>query len=192
MGEVWVTSDQHILHPLVARLRGFATAVACADHQARIWDRRIGDDDDVWVCGDVAMGDRSVSLPWFGRRPGRKHLVLGNHDRAHPMHNNAHRFIAEYATVFDTVQTMARISVADGEPKVNLSHFPYEGDRNAERFSEWRMRDSGRTLLHGHTHLQQVVSRTRGGTLQVHIGVDAWDLSPVRRSTIAQVINENS
>lgn len=192
MADTWVTSDQHIGHPLVASIRGFDSPRSMAFTMASIWDRRVQVSDDVWVCGDVAMGNRSESLQWFSERPGAKHLVLGNHDRAHPMHNNAHRFIEEYAEVFDTVQTVARISIKDGAPKVNLSHFPYEGDRNAERFTEWRLRDVGRVLLHGHTHLPQQVSRTRAGTLQIHIGVDAWALSPVRRSTIADLIAAES
>lgn len=192
MAEVWFTSDLHVGHPLVASIRGFDSTWAHDDLLARKWDRKVQPEDDVWVLGDAIMGNKAEGLRWFRSRPGRKHLVLGNHDRAHPMHNNAHAHIDLYREAFDTVQTMARVSVADGEEKVNLSHFPYEGDRDEERFWEWRLRETKRTILHGHTHLPQRVSRTRRGTLQVHVGVDAWDLRPVRRSDIADLIHRES
>jgi calcineurin-like phosphoesterase family protein len=192
MTDVWFTSDLHIGHPLVASIRGFDHVGDHNDTLASRWDRVVQTEDDVWVLGDAIMGDKAGGLWWFRSRPGTKHLVLGNHDRAHPMHNNAHAHIDLYREAFTTVQTMARVSIADGEEKVNLSHFPYEGDRNEERFWEWRLRETQRTLLHGHTHLPDRFSRTKRGTLQVHVGVDAWDLRPVRRFDVWSLVQSLS
>lgn len=191
MSGAWFTSDPHINHPLVAEKRGYPSVDLHNTALAHRWDRRVQEGDDVWVLGDVVMGgDRDEGLDWFAERKGRKHLVLGNHDRAHPLNRNAHEHIAQYARVFDTVQTMARVSLGDGVMAM-LSHFPYAGDRGPERFAEWRLRDHGRVLLHGHTHLPQRISRSPAGTLQIHVGLDAWGMKPVSRFEVLQVVREN-
>ena len=104
------------------------------------------------------------------------------------------------------------------EGPVNLSHFPYEGDsHDGDRFESIRLKDNGIVLLHGHTHSsghpvswstkrkkdvpvyedgKQVrdekgkpVTRTQSvPTLQVHVGMDAWNYRPVSAEQIAEVI----
>lgn len=188
MSGVWFTSDTHIGHDLVAAHRGYGRAERMAFIMGQRWDRLVQDGDEVWVLGDVVMGmDREAGLDWFAQRRGIKHLVLGNHDRAHPLNNNAHAHIAIYARVFETVQTFATVPLGEGV-RARLSHFPYAGDRGAERFSEWRLRDAGKVLLHGHTHLPERISYTPLGTLQVHVGMDAWGLRPVSRHDLYQLV----
>lgn len=107
----------------------------------------------------------------------------------------------------------------DGLPTLNLSHFPYEGDsHDGDRFESKRLDDNGIPLLHGHTHEPGVVTWTRkrkkkvpilddGGkqvvlngkpqfdlvenpTIQIHVGVDAWNFTPVPATTIAKILVE--
>lgn len=55
----------------------------------------------------------------------------------------------------------------------------------ASRFMEWRLRDEGRYLLHGHTHTNKRVT----GERQIHVGVDAWYGFPVGRDHVAFLMN---
>lgn len=182
MPSTWLTSDLHLGHELVATKRGFADSVEHDAALARRWDRQVQEGDEVWVLGDVAMNGWRDRLPWIGRRPGTKHLVLGNHDRAHPLHSRGHEHARDFLSVFHTVQTSARINL--NGLTVLASHFPYSGDRGEDRFTQWRLRDEGRPLVHGHTHLPDRLTTSPSGTPQLHIGPDAWEMDLVHHHTV--------
>lgn len=181
MSETWLTSDTHLGHDKVAQIRGFEDHREHDEHLARRWDKRVCDGDEVWVLGDLAMNGWADRIAWFTQRPGIKHLVLGNHDRAHPMHRNSHKHLRTFLAVFETVQTSA--SMRNG--RLLLSHFPYDGEgvtRDAdkhERGTQWRLRDEGVPLLHGHVHDAITVRPSLRHTPMLHVGPDAWDMAPV-------------
>ena len=82
--------------------------------------------------------------------------------------------------VFTTMALAGELKV--GSERYLLSHFPYDGEGRAgvaERHTQWRLRDLGTTLLHGHTHDAIVVRPSKARTRMVHVGVDAHDLAPV-------------
>jgi calcineurin-like phosphoesterase family protein len=196
------TSDLHLGHRLVAEKRGFATV---EEHDATIaerWRERVRPSDVVYVLGDIAASAPFEALAILSELPGRKRLILGNHDRAHPMHRNAHRWHDVYTSplltpegivdgAFESIAQSARISV--GGIRVLLSHFPYERDRDEPRHMQWRLRDEGMPLLHGHTHGTERLTvteiepeaRTR---VEVHVGLDAWGLAPVPMSAVYDLL----
>lgn len=177
MSVVRFTSDLHLGHEKVAGLRGFNSA---EDHDIAIlgnWHSTVQDEDIVWVLGDLCMGNPTSALAALKTLPGRKRLVLGNHDAGHSINRNAHRWAAPYAEVFEHVATCARTKIQGRE--VLLSHFPYDRDRGEARHLQWRLPDLGATLLHGHTHGTERLSWSRRGSLEIHVGLDAWDLLPV-------------
>lgn len=179
MSVVRFTSDLHLGHRLVAGLRGFESV---ADHDQALldrWDETVAADDVVWVLGDltVGRGDLGRALAALHDLPGRKRLILGNHDPGHPRFRDAHRWSDTYATVFEHVAQSARVKLQGVE--VLLSHFPYERDRGEARHQQWRLPDLGVPLVHGHTHGDERVSRSAAGTVELHVGLDAWDLRPV-------------
>lgn len=184
MSEIWLTSDTHLGHDFVSRLRGFDSHVEHDAHLARRWDRKVRDGDEVWVLGDVALNGWFARMEWFADRPGIKHLVLGNHDRAHPSQRNAHDHIAAYARVFTTVQTAASLK------GLLLSHFPYDGDRGKDRQTQWRLRDEGVPLAHGHLHDDVTARLSQRGTPMVHVGLDAWGLAPVTLHEVRSLIRQ--
>lgn len=184
---VWFTSDAHIGHRLVAAARGFGDDVAAHDAElARRWDSVVGEQDTVWVLGDIAIGRGRAereALAWFSRRRvaghGRYlHLISGNHDRVHPSHRRAHRALKDFTPVFNTVSVSATVEIAG--QRVLLNHLPYRGDHTAEdRFTQWRLPDEGRWLVHGHTH-----SATKQDGRMINVCPEAWDLTPVPMSEI--------
>jgi calcineurin-like phosphoesterase family protein len=181
---VWFTADPHFRHRFVAGLRGFDQV---EDHDAEIaanWRSAVHPEDHVWVLGDLAVSSPYHALAMVENLPGTKHLIAGNHDACHPMHRNAHKWQSKYLSAFASVQPFARRRIM-GED-VLLSHFPYSKDRHEARYMQYRLRDEGKWLLHGHTH--QAEQRREGR--EIHVGVDAWDLSPVPLNTIIELMNE--
>ncbi len=170
VSHTWFTSDLHIGHKLVARHRSVdvnffspgrsrevSDEFVAAWHDGMLsenWDAHVGRDDIVWVLGDISAGGSNAqrnALQWITQRPGRKRLVSGNHDGCHPMHRNSHNWLREYLKAFESVQSAARIRI-NGH-SVLLSHFPYRDDHTeVPRFDQWRLRNLGELLLHGHTH----------------------------------------
>lgn len=185
MSTRFFTSDPHIGHEFMARKRGFASA---AEHDAEIvrkWNAEVSPRDTVFVLGDAAMGSRGESLTRFGEMHGTKILISGNHDNPWPGHKNFWTHLPLYHRYFRVIQPFARISV-DGH-NVLLSHFPYETDHTDEpRYTQFRLRDYGGWLLHGHTHSPIRVTSAR----EIHVGMDAWDLMPVAERRIISLIRE--
>lgn len=188
-----VNSDTHFGHARKAEMRHFTSVRAHDEAITRNLARRVGDDDDLFVLGDVALGNRGEALRWFNHIPGRKHLVLGNHDRAHAMNRNAHAHLAEYLEFFDGVQTVATIR-RDGVT-ILMSHFPYDCEGagrpdEVDRATQWRLRDQGGLLMHGHVHDDVRFRESSLGSPMVHVGLDARGLKPVTLHDALAVLPE--
>lgn len=186
MTQRFYTSDVHAGHQFVAGTRGFASSEEHDREVARRWNKRVRPEDDVWVLGDVALGKRVETLKIFDQMNGTKYLVWGNHDNGFPGHVNSwkqHRMYLEY---FAAVAEFAVHKI--GEHRVMLSHFPYTADHTGEppRYMEYRLRDEGRFLLHGHLHSKEKITSQR----EVHVGLDAWDLYPVPQHEILGIIRK--
>lgn len=194
---VFYTSDPHWGHRYVARLRGFD-----GDHGPYLHDRWLAEvyaeafkpGDVVWWLGDLTMRLAPVdaAAATIATRADADHrLIYGNHDAGHPMHREAHRHQRAYYG-FKLAAPFAKRKL----PKVgqvHLSHFPYDGGGDhteTERYGQWRLRDLGVPLIHGHTHGTEIVSRTPAGTLQIHVGIDAWH-RPVAEHEIVDLIQQN-
>lgn len=166
MSRVYFHSDWHFRHDFVARTRGFESA---EDHDAALLDSinsTVTKRDHIWVLGDVFMGSVTQGLEAVARVNGIKHLVLGNHDAAHPLHRRSASHLRRFLDVFDSVHLHEEIRL--GDRKVLLSHFPYEGDHSSgDRYTQWRLRDEGAWLIHGHVHDAWL----RNGR-QINVGVD--------------------
>lgn len=196
MSGIWFTSDLHIGHANVAATRNFDDVSVHDEILGFYWDKAIRPDDQVWVLGDICMSSRGrgraeeYALNWISRRPGVKHLIAGNHDGCHPMHREAHKAQRRFLEVFESVQQSGVRKIA-GE-RVKLSHFPFDLDHTAVlRYPEWRFRDDGGVLIHGHTHSDmQVTYSGHTKSLQLHVGVDAHGLRPVPLSWIEQQISD--
>lgn len=176
------TSDLHFGHESAAtKHRPFDTVT---DHDSLIirnWMETVDEGDEVYVLGDIASSHSTYALAILAGLPGVKHLIAGNHDRVHPKFKNGHRYLREYLETFETVQTALTLQIA-GE-RVTLSHFPFTADHtDPPRHMAWRVQDVGQWLIHGHTHSDAVIT----GPRQIHVGVDAWDFTPVPVHAVEQ------
>lgn len=186
-GNVFFTSDTHFCHKLVAGLRDFDTT---DQHDAEIvarWNSVVSPRDQVWHLGDVGMGSLDRSLPWLKQLHGTIHLITGNHDAVWPGNRDAYRHQRDWMGAFETVQAFARRKIAG--VGVLLSHFPFTADHtDTPRHMTYRLKDPGGViLLHGHTHSTQRVAGR-----QIHVGVDAWDLTPAPIDVVSDLIRKRA
>ncbi|APQ42226.1 metallophosphoesterase [Mycobacterium phage MrMagoo] len=216
MSNVWFTSDLHIGHRRIAASRtqradgtpaypdlnnipeffGDYEIHRINEIMADAWDETVYEADVVWVLGDISAGTtkgQEDALNWLRQRPGRKRLISGNHDGVHPMYRDANKWFPQYLEVFESISTAARIRIPlegeQGHLSALLSHYPYDGDHTAtDRHTQWRLRDEGLPIIHGHTHSTKRVSHSRGHSLQLHVGVDARGAHPTPLGDLAAVI----
>ncbi|KQO27198.1 metallophosphoesterase [Acidovorax sp. Leaf78] len=78
---VWMTADLHLSHTNVIGYcnRPFTDVSQMNEHLVS-QARKVRDDEWLVIVGDLAMGDHQLAMEWVRRIPGRKVLVVGNHD----------------------------------------------------------------------------------------------------------------
>jgi len=192
------TSDSHFSHVRINELadRPFSSVQHMNEMLVKGWNETVHPNDQVFHLGDVALGSFVDSIQFVSRLYGEKYLVPGNHDRVSSTESAARqaRFRPAYDDVFHKViSELETIQLENDGPLISMSHYPYSGDsHDADRFAKQRPVDNGRILLHGHTHSKEKVSFSPKGTLQIHVGVDAWDFRPASEHEIIKIIKENA
>ena len=188
----YFTSDTHFGHANIIKYcnRPFKDVSHMNEVLIANWNAVVGEDDVVYHLGDVALGPWTEWDGILTRLNGRKVLVVGNHDRIFEGESEKQRdrFAEHYAKWFDEIHHgYAITNVGDHFPI--MSHFPYEADHtNDARYMEFRPKDEGNVLIHGHTHENNIVSRSAKGTLQIHVGADAWEYTPVSEDQIVTIL----
>lgn len=189
---MWLTADTHFGHKRIGELAG-RLHVDVHEGDALLkarWVERVHAGDEVYILGDLAMGDFRQSLELVASLPGRKRLIPGNHDRVHPVYKGSPAKRSEWRTAYEEagLEVLALEAELDlgGGLIVRASHFPYEGDHSEhDRHVDWRPVDDGRWLVHGHVHeLWKVKDR------MVNVGVDVWDYAPVSFDEVRSLIIE--
>lgn len=199
---LWFTSDTHFSHLRIIELcdRPFKDVNHMNEMLINNWNTIVSPNDSVFHLGDVALGTFVESIQYVNRLNGYKVLLPGNHDRVSSIESAARqaRFRGDYEGVFQEIADEWEYAQLNEGPgltpiPVQMSHYPYSGDsQDTDRYVDMRPYDDGTVLLHGHTHSKDKVSRSKDGTLQIHVGVDAWDYRPVSEEEIITLIKENA
>jgi calcineurin-like phosphoesterase family protein len=186
-GRVFFTADQHFGHKNIIEF--CARPFEDVDHMNAAlqdnWNRTVHPDDTVFVLGDFAMGKIDRTLQIVRRLNGTKFLVAGNHDRCWSPLRKSEQWAQTYldAGFDDVINLLPGTTLSVGEDLV-ANHFPYQGDsQEGDRYQEWRPRDTGAVLLHGHVH-----TAWKWCTRQINVGVDVWDYRPVALDTIKKIM----
>ena len=182
MVSTFITSDTHFGHEFMAKFRGFDSVDEHDDFIIRSinelvrWQR-------LFILGDIAMGGWQTNAAKVRLiEAAEVHIILGNHDRPFPGNRNAFNHLAAFADITGATSVQSTGSIAIGGVKHMLSHFPYDdfdAQGEEERFEEFRLRDMGIPIIHGHTHSNEFVSYSNAGTKQYHVGLDAHGFKPV-------------
>jgi len=161
-------SDPHFGHKNIIKHcnRPFEDVTHMNRELIRNYNSVVNPEDHVLWVGDAFFCGVQEAKTIMSYLNGKKSLVLGNHDRSSAK-------MVEMG--FEMVTKQVMISIA-GTP-VRISHYPYYGDSgdHEERYTERRppMNDS-EILIHGHTHSKEQLKDR-----MIHVGVDAWDYTPV-------------
>lgn len=198
---IFFTADPHFGHARINELanRPFRDVTHMNEMIVANWNAVVSPEDIVWVLGDIALGPIMESLEYVGRLNGTKRMVIGNHDRCFAGGRRSkgispEEWVGIYEEAgFCGVFPDAAIVLGAGGTRFRMSHFPYAGDSHGEdRFSGFRLMDTGIALLHGHTHSKNKISRSPRGTLQINVGVDANAFTPISEEEILAIIAEES
>lgn len=189
---IFHTSDTHLFHTNIVKYDG-RPAATIQEHDEMIirrWNETVMPWDTVIHHGDVALGKWPVGIQKVHLLNGYKVLVPGNHDRISSVEKESRRekYRSDYTAVFQEIWPEVVEYEINGFPVI-LSHYPYEADHSENpRFMDIRAKDEGVVIVHGHTHARETHSFSHLGTLQVHVGVTAWDYRPVAEQEIHDII----
>ena len=159
----WYTADTHFGHANIIKYcdRPFESTEEMDEFIIRSMSESVDDDDDLWILGDFAFGRQTKAVGYLSRvfdlLPGRKHLVVGNHD-----------YRRTRALPWSSVHDIAQIK--DGNTHLTLCHFP---------MLTWNRARDGALQLFGHVH-----NDWQGSRNSVNVGVDVWGFKPVQLEDI--------
>ena len=182
--ETWFTSDYHLGHRNILHLceRPFADSEEMAAEIVSRHNARVREDDVVYDLGDFAFRcTAEYAVNWLTRFNGKRHIVLGNHDKplrqAHKRGLLDELIAAGRLTLIGEqdarIQTGIRVNIRGQE--IVLAHY-------AQR--TWHGAFRGGWHLFGHSH----------GNLEpyhksIDVGVDVHDFSPVSFSELKQCMD---
>lgn len=188
----YFTSDLHLGHANIIQFCGrpFKDTNHMDTAIINTINETVTPDDELWILGDVAMGQLELTLPRIEEIICPVVIVAGNHDRCHPAYGATRAEREEHwLPIYSTLRNVKRVLLEDFVVVgrwtiVRLNHFPYQRDeRHGDRFALWQPNDCGDWLLHGHVHQDW---RQRGR--QINVGIDAWGGSIVSEETLFALI----
>lgn len=188
---IYFTSDLHFDHANVIKYcdRPFDSVEQMNERMVELWNDNVDSADIIYVLGDFSLGASAVTK-YGPRLNGNKYLVPGNHDRCHPVfHKNKDIRMANAKKLYEDAGFIimpieSTLSTIPDFFSFKLCHMPYTGDHTEkERYIEYRPKNYGQWLLHGHVHDHWKVKGK-----QINVGVDVWNFMPVSIEMIKLII----
>ena len=172
--QIWFTSDLHLCHNKIASKRGFTSIDEMNETIMLNWTKSINENDEVYILGDLLSGDVKRALELYRLLPGKKHVILGNHD--------TERRVKQYikSNVFESVQ-YAHVIYTE-RYAFYLSHYPTKCTcfQNGRYF----------VSLCGHEHTDDKFLDWSNQHFVYHCEVDAHNYHPVSLTTIISDIDK--
>ena len=188
---LFFTSDHHFGHANIIKYCNRPYRDVQEMNRALVdnWNDIVEPSDEVWVLGDIAMGNRYETLSYVKELHGYKVLVPGNHDKCWFGHKNFEAHLLDYYDCgFNRIFKSDTTMKLAGE-KVLISHFPYLNDdefgQEGQRYAKYRPANNGGWLLHGHVH-----DKWRQLNRMINVSVEVWDYFPASAEEIEELIRE--
>ena len=170
---IWFTSDWHLFHENILKSckRPFKNVQEMGEKLLRNYNELVGDDDTVYFLGDLTMRGPTQVEPVRRsalQMKGRKHYVMGNHDRLKVWSYLKMGFASVHTGIVHSrfVSDGAVVDICCQHDPADKIPFP----------------DCG-FMLCGHVHN---LWQARKGT--VNVGVDVWDFKPVRYEMLLETL----
>lgn len=179
MGKIYLTSDTHFGHDreFLWGPRGFRSSIEHDETIIANWNEVVTPEDDVYVLGDLMLGDAEWGKKCVSRLNGHIHLIRGNHD-------TDRRWNEIYPTIPNIVELWGWATLINYRKyHFYLSHFPTLTG-NLEKESLHQM-----TLgLFGHTHSKDKFFEDR--PYMYNVALDANNNTPVLLDDIIDHMKE--
>ena len=175
MNKTWFTSDFHFCHnrAFIYEPRGFTNVEEMNKKIIQNFSEVVDLDDDLYILGDIMLNDNARGIDLLKQLPGRKHIILGNHD--------TDARIALYKKCWN-VDVLGYADII----KINgwhfyLSHYPTTTANFEEEFNKKVLIN-----LFGHTH--QKDNFYKDIPYMYHVGLDSHNCYPVEVTEILKDI----
>ena len=170
---IFCTSDLHLGHDkdFIVQARGFETVEEMNAEIIRRWNERVYPDDDVYVLGDLTLGDIEEGIRLIAKLNGYLHIMRGNHD--------TDKKVERYLELPNVVEVKYADVLKYGKAVFWMGHYPtitanYDDDK------PWAQHV---VCLFGHTH--QEPPFYNNNPYMYNVGMDAHDCTPI---TIDEII----
>ena len=174
---IWLTSDWHFGHDreFIWKARGFASVEDMNEHIIAVHNAVVKPDDDVYVLGDLMLGDSEKGIECIKRLNGKLHIVWGNHD------TDSRK--AKYSALPSVVESGHVIVLKYKKHHFYMSHYPtLTGNLEKESLTQMTLN------LFGHTH--QKTNFHMDMPFMYHVGVDSHKCFPVNLDNIIEEMHE--
>jgi calcineurin-like phosphoesterase family protein len=133
---IYFTADLHFGHANLIQFcnRPFQSAEEMDEALVDNWNSVVKGNDDIYILGDLFYRNVTPAEDTLKRLKGRKHLILGNHDKRWIGTADLPRYFVEVTNLL----TYKRDGV-----KYTLCHYP---------MLSWEGHGHGGYMIHGHTH----------------------------------------
>lgn len=176
MGKIYFTSDLHFGHDrgFIYEPRGYKSVDEMNKIQIEKFNSIVTDEDDVYILGDLVLGDIDKGIECLKQLKGKIHVARGNHD--------SDRRIQIYKDLgFDVDFNQWAIMLKYKKCHFYCSHFPtITPNLEQETMTQTTL------CLYGHTHQQS--NFYQDNPYIYHVGVDSHDGYPVDIDTIIENI----
>lgn len=174
--KTFFTADPHFFHTNIIKYcnRPFKYADEMNEALIKNWNDTVGDDDHIYVLGDLSFTGTQGTEAVLCRLKGRKFLIRGNHD-----HEQVLKKVGHY---FEWIKDVYMLTVQDQNPYApdkNMS--VYKGKNQQIWLSHyahrvWPQQHYGVWHLFGHSHGTVPDDPT---TLTMDVGVDCTNYKPI-------------
>lgn len=173
---IYFTSDLHFAHdkPFIWKARGFSSVEEMNEEIIKRINSRVSPIDDLYILGDVIMGESDKTIEYLNRLNGRITIIRGNHDNE--------KRVSLYKAYGYKVFNAKYLDY--NHFRFYLSHYPSDtsNDDDSKRPLNERI-----LSLCGHTHSVQECEYTGS----FNVGVDAHACYPISIDEIIERFEDN-
>ena len=167
MSKIWLTSDLHLGHDrqFIWGPRRFNSVEEMNEAIVSRWNERVAPEDDVYVLGDLMLGENEIGINYLNQLNGNIHVVLGNHD-------TSTRQALYKADAHKIVEVKWAIMLNYKKYHFFMTHFPcMTGNLEKETLKQMTLN------LYGHTHQKTNFYEDR--PYMYHVGCDSHNCYPI-------------
>ena len=171
MSKIWFCSDWHLGHDreFIYGPRGFKSMDEMNQAILTRHNAVVDDEDDVYVLGDLMLGDNDLGLSLIKEMKGKLHIVYGNHD------TNKRKEL--YKTLPNVVECGNVLTLRYRKYNFYCSHFPtLTGNLENESLHQMTL------CLFGHTHSKDKFYNDM--PYMYNVAMEAHNCTPVDLDTI--------